>query len=98
MPHRPTHIIQKLKGTATLLLPLLCVCSAVARDTTRVFSNLRWDNNGNLAQQTIYSVNNNVPTFLNMRMLFWDEDDRLNLVAGDGYLSYYAYGHAATAQ
>ncbi|MBQ7551374.1 MAG: hypothetical protein IJT04_07595 [Bacteroidales bacterium] len=56
-------------------------------------SNLRWDNNGNLAQQTVYSVNNNVPTFLNMRMLFWDEDDRLNLVAGDGYLSYYAYGY-----
>ena len=56
-------------------------------------SNLRWDNNGNLAQQTIYSVNNNVPTYLNMRMLFWDEDDHLNLVAGDGYLSYYAYGH-----
>jgi len=26
-------------------------------------------------------------------MLFWDEDDRLNLVAGDGYLSYYAYGN-----
>ncbi len=45
-------------------------------------SNLRWDNNGNLAQQTIYSVNNNVPTYLNMRMLFCD-----------GYLSYYAYGH-----
>ena len=60
---------------------------------TNELSNLRWDNNGNLAQQTVYSVNNNVPTFLNMRMLFWDEDDRLNLVAGDGYLSYYAYGH-----
>ncbi len=26
-------------------------------------------------------------------MLFWDEDDRLNLVAGDGYLSYYTYGY-----
>ncbi len=25
--------------------------------------------------------------------LFWDKDDRLNLVAGDGYLSYYAYGY-----
>ena len=53
---------------------------------------LRVDN-GNLAQQTVYSVNNNVPTYQNMRALFWDEDDRLNLVAGDGYLSYYAYGH-----
>ena len=187
MPRRTTHITQKLKAAATLLFLLLCVCSAVARDTTRVFSklpwdantagganglggaytneynydglyrltsangtysgnntsyslemsytpagrlcsklqdftatantyayspnnkphavrriyngltnelyNLRWDNNGNLAQQTVYSVNNNVPTFLNMRMLFWDEGDRLNLVAGDGYLSYYAYGH-----
>ena len=60
---------------------------------TNELSNLRWDNNGNLAQQTVYSVNNNVPTFLNMRMLFWNEDDRLNLVAGDGYLSYYAYGY-----
>ena len=60
---------------------------------TNELSNLRWDNNGNLAQQTLYSVNNNVPTYLNMRMLFWDEDDRLNLVAGDGYLSYYAYGY-----
>jgi len=43
--------------------------------------------------QTVYSVNNNVPTYQNMRALFWNEDDRLNLVAGDGYLSYYAYGH-----
>ncbi len=60
---------------------------------TNELSNLRWDNNSNLAQQTVYSANNNVPTFLNMRMLFWDEDDRLNLVAGDGYLSYYAYGY-----
>ena len=60
---------------------------------TNELYNLCWDNNGNLAQQTVYSVNNNVPTFLNMRMLFWDEDDRLNLVAGDGYLSYYAYGY-----
>ena len=60
---------------------------------TNELYNLRWDANGNLAQQTVYSVNNNVPTYLNMRMLFWDEDDRLNLVAGDGYLSYYAYGH-----
>ena len=181
------NITRNFRATATLLLLLLCVCSAVARDTTRVFSklpwdantasganglggayvntynyddlyrltaangsyagnnttyslemaytpagrlcgklqdytatantyaysagnkphavrryyngltnelyNLRWDNNGNLAQQTIYSVNNNVPTYQTMRMLFWDEDDRLNLVAGDGYLSYYAYGH-----
>ena len=60
---------------------------------TNELSNLRWDNNGNLAQQTVYSVNNNVPTYQNMRALYWDEDDRLNLVAGDGYLSYYAYGH-----
>ena len=60
---------------------------------TNELSNLRWDNNGNLAQQTVYSVNNNVPAYQNMRALFWDEDDRLNLVAGDGYLSYYAYGH-----
>ncbi len=60
---------------------------------TNELSNLRWDANGNLAQQTIYSVNNNVPTYQTMRMLFWDEDDRLNLVAGDGYLSYYTYGH-----
>ena len=55
--------------------------------------NLRWDNNGNLAQQTVYSVANNTTNYQTMRMLFWDEDDRLNLVAGDGYLSYYAYGH-----
>ena len=55
--------------------------------------NLLWDAIGNLAQQTVYSVNNNVPAYQNMRALFWDEDDRLNLVAGDGYLSYYAYGH-----
>ena len=54
---------------------------------------LLWDANGNLAQQTVYSVNNNVPAYQNMRALYWDEDDRLNLVAGDGYLSYYAYGH-----
>ena len=54
---------------------------------------LLWDANGNLAQQTVYSVNNNVPAYQNMRALFWDEDDRLNLVAGDGYLSYYAYGY-----
>ncbi|MBR5028494.1 MAG: RHS repeat protein, partial [Bacteroidales bacterium] len=60
---------------------------------TNELSNLRWDGNGNLAQQTLYSVNNNVPTYQTMRMLFWDEDDRLNLVAGDGYLSYYAYGY-----
>ena len=60
---------------------------------TNELSNLRWDNNGNLAQQTVYSVNNNTTTYQTMRMLFWDEDDRLNLVAGDGYLSYYAYGH-----
>ncbi len=59
-----SHIAKKLKGTATLLFLLFCVCSAVARDTTRVFSKLPWY-----------------------------EDDRLNLVAGDGYLSYYAYGH-----
>ena len=38
MPHRPTHIIQKLKGTATLLLPLLCVCSAVAREKNRAIA------------------------------------------------------------
>ena len=60
---------------------------------TNELSNLRWDNNGNLAQQTVYSVANNATTYQTMRMLFWDEDDRLNLVAGDGYLSYYAYGH-----
>ena len=60
---------------------------------TNELYNLLWDANGNLAQQTVYSVNNNVPTYQTMRMLFWDEDDRLNLVAGDGYLSYYAYGH-----
>ena len=60
---------------------------------TNELSNLRWDNNGNLAQQTVYSVNNNTTNYQTMRMLFWDEDDRLNLVAGDGYLSYYAYGH-----
>jgi len=59
-----SHIAKKLKGTATLLFLLFCVCSAVARDTTRVFSKLPWY-----------------------------EDDRLNLVAGDGYLSYYAYGY-----
>ena len=55
-----SNIAQKLKVAATLLLLLLCVCSAVARDTTRVFSKLPWGE---------------------------------NLVAGDGYLSYYAYGH-----
>ena len=60
---------------------------------TNELYNLRWDNNGNLAQQTVYSVNNNTTNYQTMRMLFWDEDDRLNLVAGDGYLSYYAYGH-----
>ena len=54
---------------------------------------LLWDANGNLAQQTVYSVNNNTTNYQTMRMLFWDEDDRLNLVAGDGYLSYYAYSH-----
>ncbi len=43
--------------------------------------------------QTVYSVANNTTTYQTMRMLFWDEDDRLNLVAGDGYLSYYAYGY-----
>ena len=32
-------------------------------------------------------------TTLVFSKLPWDEDDRLNLVAGDGYLSYYAYGH-----
>ena len=53
-----------IRAIATLLFLLPCVSSAVARDTTRVFSKLQWD-----------------------------EDDRLNLVAGDGYLSYYAYGH-----
>ena len=60
---------------------------------TNELYNIRWDNNGNLAQQTVYSVNNNVPAYQNMRALYWDEDDRLNLVAGDGYLSYYAYGY-----
>ena len=60
---------------------------------TNELSNLRWDNNGNLAQQTVYSVANNATTYQGMRYLQWDEDDRLNLVAGDGYLSYYAYGH-----
>ncbi|MBQ6726633.1 MAG: hypothetical protein IJQ89_08660, partial [Bacteroidales bacterium] len=60
---------------------------------TNELYNLRWDNNGNLAQQTVYSVANNTTNYQTMRMLFWDEDDRLNLVAGDGYLSYYAYGH-----
>ena len=60
---------------------------------TNELYNLRWDNNGNLAQQTVYSVANNTTTYQTMRMLFWDEDDRLNLVAGDGYLSYYAYGY-----
>ena len=60
---------------------------------TNELYNIRWDANGNLAQQTVYSVNNNVPAYQNMRALYWDEDDRLNLVAGDGYLSYYAYGH-----
>ena len=60
---------------------------------TNELYNLLWDANGNLAQQTVYSVNNNVPAYQNMRALYWDEDDRLNLVAGDGYLSYYAYGH-----
>ena len=39
MPNRTTHITQKLKAAATLLFLLLCVCSAVAWDTTRVFSN-----------------------------------------------------------
>jgi len=67
--------------------------TAYYNELTHELSNLRWDDNGNLAQQTLYSVNNNVPTYQTMRMLFWDEDDRLNLVAGDGYLSYYAYGH-----
>ncbi|MBO4740770.1 MAG: hypothetical protein J5605_03890, partial [Bacteroidales bacterium] len=93
MSKKLKHSTHLIRATATLMLLLLCVCSAVARDTTRVFYRLFWDEDGNLAQQTIYSVNNNVPTFLNMRMLFWDEDDRLNLVAGDGYLSYYAYGY-----
>jgi len=60
---------------------------------TNELYNLRWDNNGNLAQQTVYSVANNATTYQGMRYLQWDEDDRLNLVAGDGYLSYYAYGH-----
>ncbi|MBR5029193.1 MAG: hypothetical protein IKX51_08235, partial [Bacteroidales bacterium] len=60
---------------------------------TNELYNLRWDNNGNLAQQTVYSVNNNTTNYQTMRMLFWDEDDRLNLVAGDGYLSYYTYGY-----
>ena len=60
---------------------------------TNELYNLRWDNNGNLAQQTVYSVANNTTTYQGMRYLQWDEDDRLNLVAGDGYLSYYAYGH-----
>jgi RHS repeat-associated protein len=60
---------------------------------TNELYNLLWDANGNLAQQTVYSVNNNVPAYQNMRALYWDENDRLNLVAGDGYLSYYAYGH-----
>ena len=60
---------------------------------TNELYNLLWDANGNLAQQTVYSVNNNVPVYQNMRALYWDEDDRLNLVAGDGYLSYYAYGY-----
>jgi len=60
---------------------------------TNELYNLRWDNNGNLAQQTVYSVANNATTYKGMRYLQWDEDDRLNLVAGDGYLSYYAYGH-----
>ena len=60
---------------------------------TNELYNLLWDANGNLAQQTVYSVANNTTNYQTMRMLFWDEDDRLNLVAGDGYLSYYAYGH-----
>ncbi|MBR4199397.1 MAG: RHS repeat-associated core domain-containing protein [Bacteroidales bacterium] len=60
---------------------------------TNELSNLRWDANGNLAQQTVYSVANNATTYQGMRYLQWDEDDRLNLVAGDGYLSYYAYGY-----
>ena len=53
---------------------------------------LRVDN-GNRAQQTVYSVANNATTYQGMRYLQWDEDDRLNLVAVDGYLSYYTYGH-----
>ena len=60
---------------------------------TNELSNLRWDANGNLAQQTVYSVVNNATTYQGMRYLQWDENDRLNLVAGDGYLSYYAYGY-----
>ena len=40
MQHHATHIAKKLKATAALLLLLLCVCSAVARDTTLVFSKL----------------------------------------------------------
>ena len=68
MPPRTSQITPKLKAAAVLLLLLLCAYSAVARDTTRVFSHLQWD-----------------------------EDDRLNLVAGDGYLSYYAYGHDGKA-
>ena len=31
---------------------------------TNELSNLRWDNNGNLAQQTVYSVANNATTYL----------------------------------
>lgn len=40
MPHRTAHFAHKLQAIAALLLLLLCVCSAVARDTTRVFSNI----------------------------------------------------------
>ena len=61
---------------------------------TNELCNLLWYANGNLAQQTVYSVVNNATTYQGMRRyLQWDEDDRLNLVAGDGYLSYYAYGY-----
>ena len=38
MPRRPTHISQHLKATGTLLLLLLYVCSAVAREKNRAIA------------------------------------------------------------
>ena len=38
MPRRTTHIAQKLKAAAPLLLLLLYVCSAVAREKNRAIA------------------------------------------------------------
>ena len=59
-------------------------------------TNLRqmlWDANGNMAQisEYLYDATNEIVNLQDFRNHYWDEDDRLNMVAGDGYLSYYAY-------